>query len=134
MNDHNLLIHNHIIKNALKSVSGGNIKKPKKKNCGNISSQILKMLIYFFIFRFISRLLAFFDDELTTHRNKKCRFDFKGTVSVISSDPPRKNYIARSTTLSLKPLSDLFNLDSSYMFPCSRNTHVTFVYKSHLRK
>ena len=134
MIDQNLLIHNHIIKNALKSVSGGNIKNPKKKELWEYFFTDSKNAYLFFIFRFISRLLAFFDDELTTHRNKKCRFDFKGTVSVISSDPPRKNYIARSTTLSLKPLSDLFNLDSSYMFPCSRNTHVTFVYKSHLRK
>ena len=45
--------------------------------------------------------------QLYTQHNQNIFFlDFKGTVSVILGDPPRKDGNARFTTIPLKPLPD----------------------------
>ena len=68
--------------------------------------------------------------------------NFKGTVSVISSDPPCRDGISRFTTIPLKRQSDQFcilglrvnNSDKSSMCFCSRHAQVTFAEKPKFKK
>ena len=102
----------------------------------------LPLALYLFCVMLKNRTIATFYYFLELRKERK---ELKGTVSVISSDPPCKAGHTWFTTLPLKPFSfnnvedivvflglKVFVSENSYMFACSRNAPVTYAEKPNL--